>query len=304
VKFSEVSTGFYGNPQPDAVVHVDAEARNLGKVLRTDVCVHADAGLFLRKLLACADRMRRAKDPAVQARIRKYKTEQDKELEAATPGKCGHNPLALIAAFRRCLPADAAIFTDVTASEHLAAEYLRPCGPRSFFNPVDNQAMGWSLPAAIGAQRADPSRTIVTLTGDGCFLMALQELSTAAREGLAVKCFVLDDRAYHYMQMLQDAAYKRTTATHLAKLNYPALAQGFGVGYLDVPPGADLCAAVHGALQFAGPVLIRVATDYGDQNIRWIDAVRKRYVQNLSPAQKVRFLARIASRSIRPGKDD
>ena len=304
VKFSEVSTGFYGNPQPDAVVHVDAEAGNLGKVLRTDVCVHADAGLFLRRLLSCADQLRRPKDVGLQTRIRRYKAEQDKELEAIAPGKCGHSPLALIAAFKRCLPADAAVFTDVTASEHWAAEYLRPCGPRRFFNPVDNQAMGWSLPAAIGAQRADPSRTIVTLTGDGCFLMAMQELSTAARDGLPVKCFVLDDRAYHYMQALQEAAYKRTTATLLPKLNYAALAQGFGVGYVDIPPDTNVAAGVSLALQHPGPILIRVATDYGDTPIRWIDAVRKRYAQGLSPAQKARFLARLASRSIRPGKDD
>src|SRR5262249_49744630 len=50
-KFSEVSTGFYSNPQPLHVVHVDANPGNIGKVLKTDVCVQADAGAFLAKLL-------------------------------------------------------------------------------------------------------------------------------------------------------------------------------------------------------------------------------------------------------------
>ncbi len=60
VKFSEVSTGYYGNPQPKHVIHVDANPDNLGRVLRTDVCVHADAGVFLGRLLACGDQLRRA----------------------------------------------------------------------------------------------------------------------------------------------------------------------------------------------------------------------------------------------------
>src|SRR5439155_25913335 len=48
VKFSEVSTGFYSLPQHRHVIHVDANANNLGRILRTNICVHADAGVFLQ----------------------------------------------------------------------------------------------------------------------------------------------------------------------------------------------------------------------------------------------------------------
>ena len=164
--------------------------------------------------------------------------------------------------------------------------------------------MGWSLPAALGAQRACPARLVVTLMGDGCFLMSMQELATAAREGLAVKVFLLDDHAYHYMQMLQDAAYRRTTATKLARLDYRALATGFGVGYHEITAADNVDAAVQVALAMAGPVLVRVATDYGKRKIRWIDAVRKRYAKDLSAAQKARFAARIAGRTFTSGVSD
>jgi acetolactate synthase I/II/III large subunit len=176
--------------------------------------------------------------------------------------------------------------------------------PRTYFNPVDNQSMGWSTPAAIGAQRAWPGRTVATITGDGCFLMASQELTTAAREGLPVKVFVLDDRAYHYMQMLQNAAYKRTTATILAHLDYRALAQGYGVGYAEISQADNVEAAVRGALCQPGPVLVRVQTDYGNRKIRWIEAVRDRFTQELSATQKARFLARIAARTVKPREND
>jgi acetolactate synthase-1/2/3 large subunit len=304
VKFSEVSTGFYGNPRPRTVIHVDANPHNLGRVMPADVCVTADAGLFLGRLLACADRLRRPADVGLQAHIRQLKLDQARQLCGIPAGSCGVDPLALVGALRRQMPEDGVLVTDVTVSEHLAAEYYRVGRPRTFFNPVDNQSMGWSVPAAIGVQRACPGRVVATLTGDGCFLMAMQEMSTAAREGLPVKWFVLDDRAYHYMQVLQLPAYRRTTATHLAALDYRALAQGFGVAYQEVGPGDNLDGSVANALRFAGPVLVRVPTDYGDRKIRWVESVRHRFTDELSAAQKARFLARIGARSVRPQVND
>ena len=59
-----------------------------------------------------------------------------------------------------------------------------------------------------------------------------------------------------------------------------------------------LDAVVRGALAHAGPVLVRIATDYGDRKIRWIEAVQDRFTKELTPAQKARFLARIAAREV------
>lgn len=297
VKFSEVSTGYYGNPRIRRVIHVDANASNLGKVIHTDVCVHADAGVFLAKLNTCVT-LRRPADPRLAQRIKGWKAEAEKDVAHIPATKCGIDPLHLIRAIRKHLPDDGLLFTDVTVSEHLAAEHFAVNRPRAFFNPIDNQSMGWSLPAAIGAQQAYPKRTVATLTGDGCFLMAATELATAARERLPVKFFILDDRAYHYMQMLQYPAYRRTTATHLAKLDYRSLAAGFGVGYIEALKPDQLDGVVQSAMLHAGPVLVRIATDYGTREIRWIEAVRKRYTKELTAAQKARFLARIAVREV------
>lgn len=303
-KFSEVSTGFYSNPQPRRVIQVDVSPNNIGRVLRTDVGIHADAGIFLGRLLACTDKIRRAPNPALLARIRELKIEALKELERIPQPKCGVDPLAVIASLRRCLPPDALVFTDVTVSEHLAAEFFRVNKPRTYFNPANNQAMGWSIPAAIGAQRVFSDRLVATLTGDGCALMSGLEISTAARENLPVKFFILDDQAYQYMQRLQLPAYLRTTATILARINYKALAQSMGVGYIEVLNHAELDTNFQAAVCHPGPVLIRIATDYGNRPIRWIEAVRDRFTQELSAAQKVRFLARIGSRAFRPKEND
>jgi acetolactate synthase-1/2/3 large subunit len=100
------------------------------------------------------------------------------------------------------------------------------------------------------------------------------------------------------MQMLQKPAYLRTTATHLAAIDYRALAQAFGVGYAEVLAHDELDAKVRAAVCHPGPVLVRVATDYGKRKVRWVEAVRKRYTGELSAAQKARFLARIGGRAL------
>jgi acetolactate synthase-1/2/3 large subunit len=306
VKFSEVSTGYYGNPRPKHVIHVDANEANLGRSMPADICVHSDAALFLSKLVECGDAIRRPKDDKLVSRIKQAKAEQQLELKAVPAAKCGVDPLATIAALRRHLCDDALLFTDVSLSEHLAAEYYRVLHPRTYFNPVDNQSMGWSIPAALGAARAVPGRTIATLTGDGCFLMSAMELVTAARDGLPVKVVVLDDRSYHYMQVLQQAAYRRTTATKLGCIDYRAFAQAVGVAFQDIQSHEHLDGGLRAAFCHEGPVLVRVQTDYGDRKIRWIEAVRDRYTADLSAAQKARFAARIGARTLnlRPEKND
>lgn len=304
VKFSETSTGHYVNPQPDRVIHVDANPCNLGRILRTDVCLHGDAGVFLGRLLACGEKVCKPANPVMTARIRELKADARRETCDIPQPKCGVDPLALIAALRRVLPEDALLFTDVTASEHLAAEFYQVCKPRTYFNPVDNQAMGWSIPAAIGAQRVHHGKVVATLTGDGCALMSGLEIGTSAREHLPVKFVILDDQAYHYMQMLQKPAYLRTTATILARMDYQAFAQAMGVAYVEITKHAELEPKLRGAMCHDGPVLIRVATDYDNRKIRWIEAVRSRYSKELTAGQKARFLARIGSRALKPKDND
>jgi acetolactate synthase-1/2/3 large subunit len=129
------------------------------------------------------------------------------------------------------------------------------------------------------------------------------ELSTAARESLPVKFFILDDQAYHYMQMLQKPAYLRTTATILARMDYRALAQALGLAYAEIVNHTELEAKLRGAVCHNGPVLVRVVTDYGKRKVRWVDAVRSRYTKELTMTQKARFLARIGSRAIHNDKN-
>lgn len=303
VKFSEVSTGFYSQPQPRTLIHVDANRENLGRVMRASVCVHADAGVFLTQALADADCIRRPVLETQLGQIRGWKRDEER-INSETYARCGVDPMRFLQRLRCLTARDALAFVDVTVSQYWATEVFTAFGPRTFFNPTDNQAMGWSIPAALGAQRVQGNRQVVTVTGDGCFLMSSMEISTAGREHLPVKFFILDDQAYHYMQELQEPAYLRTTATMLARLDYRALAQGYGVAYQEILATEQLDDGIRSVLCHDGPVLVRVAVDYRRRPIRWLNAARGRFVSELTLDQKVRFLARVGTRAIHLHRDN
>jgi acetolactate synthase-1/2/3 large subunit len=164
--------------------------------------------------------------------------------------------------------------------------------------------MGWAVPASIGAQRLDPTRQVVSVVGDGCFLMTGLEASTAARSLLPVKFFILDDGAYHYMQMLQEPTFRRTTATEIARLDFAALAAGLGLAYNCIPHNGDIQAGIARALATPGPVLTRVVIGYEGREIRWLNTLKSSYIDHLSTGQKVRMASRVAVRSLNPRPDN
>jgi acetolactate synthase-1/2/3 large subunit len=208
--------------------------------------------------------------------------------------------MTLLHQLRCALPPHAWFFIDVTASVHWASQTIEVNAPRHYFSPTNNQSMGWAIPAAIGAQRLAPNHPVACVTGDGCFLMAAMELTTAARMNLPVKVFVLDDGAYHYMQMLQEPSFGRTTATQLAHLDYAAFARACGLAYLCIPSSDHIPRGVHSALHTPGPVLVQVKISYDGRPIRWLQALRSSYLDRLSTSEKTRLAARAITRAPNP----
>jgi acetolactate synthase-1/2/3 large subunit len=297
VKYSEVSTANYAIPCHDPVIHVDANPQNLGRNVCTTVKVHADAGLFLDRLLADAAQLQRPEVPGLAHRIR-HNRSVDLCENSTVRIHCGVDPMNFYVKLREAMGRDDLLFVDVTASSTWAAEAFSVEGSRRYFTPADNQAMGWAIPASLGAQRLRPDARVVSVVGDGCFLMSAMELSTAARAGLPVKFFVINDGAYQYMRMLQQAAFRRTTATELARLDYAALAKGFGIGYNVIQSNEALADGIRQSLAMPGPVLTDVTVSYEGRESRWFKAVRESYVDKLTMEQKVRMGTRIGMRTL------
>ena len=297
VKYSEVSTANYAIPRHDCVIHVDANPQNLGRNVPANVKLCADAGLFFNRLLADSAALQRPACPPLWKKI-KAGRDLDHRENVQPKIECGVDPMFFLTQLRCALGPDELIFVDVTASTHWASEAMEVPGPRRYFTPANNQSMGWAIPAAIGAQQVRSDRQVVCVTGDGCFLMSAIEMSTAARACLPVKFFVFDDGAYHYMQMLQEPVFRRTTATEIAQINYFALAHGLGLGYNEIPNNADVPGGLLRTLSMPGPVLTRVLISYEGREIRWLNALKSTYLKRLTTEQKVRMASRVGVRSL------
>ena len=89
--------------------------------------------------------------------------------------------------------------------------------------------MGFALPAAIGAALLDRARPVVALTGDGGLLMCLGELLTAARERLPVITIVFSDASLSLIEIKQQARRLNAAGVALGDIDWPAIAEGFGV---------------------------------------------------------------------------
>jgi len=138
-------------------------------------------------------------------------------------------------------------------------------GQRSFTN-VNYGAMGWDLPAAVGAAVAAPDRRVVLLTGDGSFQFNVQELLTIGHNRLNVKVFVLNNRGYESIRATHTNFFGRITAadpkTGVANPDYGPLAAANGFGYARAATNADIDRIARQALASPGPFLCELNISY------------------------------------------
>jgi acetolactate synthase-1/2/3 large subunit len=123
-------------------------------------------------------------------------------------------------------------------------------------------AMGYGVPAAIAAKIVRPERTVVCFGGDGCFLMASQELATAVQYNAAVIFIVVNNGMYGTIRMHQEKNYPgRVSGTDLQNPHFAALARSFGAVGEIVEETAQFGPAMERCIASGKPALIEVRID-------------------------------------------
>jgi acetolactate synthase-1/2/3 large subunit len=125
-----------------------------------------------------------------------------------------------------------------------------------------NGAMGYGVPAGLAAAALHPDRTVVTVAGDGCFLMSGNELATAVQFGLNVIVIVVNNGMLGTIRMHQERAFPgHVIATELRNPDFAAYAASFGALGLLVKRTEEFPAALARARAHHGPALIELRTD-------------------------------------------
>jgi len=252
MRFDDRITGDVSKFAPNArtIVHADIDASEFGKSVRCDVALHGD----LLETLEGLNTLLRS-EPA-PARLQRTPASDPLPRDAAEDRYLSATDT--LDAFFEAIPDNAIVTTDVGQHQMWAAQRARPYDARSFLSSGGLGAMGFGLPAAIGAQIANPERPVYCVVGDGGFQMSFAELATIRRYALAVKILLIDNAHLGLVRQWQQMFFDdRRSETHLPENpDFVALATAYGIASERVSAGAGLGSAMRRFTGAAGPMLL------------------------------------------------
>lgn len=299
-RFSEIPTGSYSMPVPEQLLHIDINPQVFNANFPCSLCLAGDAALIIPALLgevrALLGQPRSSSLPAQIARDKAAYLQQWLQHDSGSRV----NPAVFCQALRAQLADDALVVADDGNHTFLLAELLPIHGPRGFISPSDFNAMGYCVPAVIGAKLANPQRQVVGVVGDGALRMTGLELVTASSLQLGVPLFVFNDGELSQIAQAQEIPYNRKTCTVLKPLNLAALAEATGAAFLSIESNAECAAGIAQAMQLAEagqPVLVDVRIDYSKRT-RFTEGVVKATLKRFTPRDKVRVIGRALWRRV------
>jgi acetolactate synthase-1/2/3 large subunit len=169
-------------------------------------------------------------------------------------------PQQVLAELRAALPEDALVTCDVGYNKAVTGQCLPMYRPKTFFLSNGLSSMGYGLAAALGLKLLHRDRRVACVVGDGGFAMVMAELETAVRQKLGVTVVVLADDALSQIKAGQERKGYPVTGTTFGRLDYVALARGFGITGYDVRT-VEECRAALRAASTEAPTLIAAHVD-------------------------------------------
>jgi 5-guanidino-2-oxopentanoate decarboxylase len=245
-------TDFYTGtrlPMSARLIRIDIDPAKLADQYGAEITVWGEAGACLEAIVArlkMRSGWRSAAGPAARHRA---------NIEASF-GKRGRARLRALRAIREAVPAEGVVFSDQTQIAYLGNFAYATDTPGSWFHPCGYGALGFALPAAIGAKIAQPERAVLALAGDFGLQFTLQELMTAVELELTLPVIVWNNEALGQIRDDMRRAGIPPVGVVARNPDFLALARAFGAEGLRATDPAALTAAIRLALARKGPTLI------------------------------------------------
>lgn len=256
------------------IVHIDIDPSELNKVKTAHLPIVSDVGRALQGLLQLLDEQPLGNIGHADwlRQIEQWRESEPlryEERDDAILPQYAIDRLWQMIRERKQLE-ETIITTGVGQHQMWAAQFYRFNSPRTWLTSGGLGAMGFGLPAAIGAQLAHPSRLVIDIDGDGSFLMNIQELACAYCEKLPVKVLLLNNQHLGMVVQWEDRFFQGNRAhTYLGagpdEGPYPdfvTMVKGFRCGARRVNEKADLDGALEELLDSKGPYVLEVMVPY------------------------------------------
>ena len=244
-------------PETTRIVHVDIDARVPGANYPTEAAVEGDARLALEALGEALDGAAPGRiDPAFVASQKAKKFQAFDALAKADAKPI--RPERLVSELQAALPPDAVVVADPgTPCPYLSAYLVLDRAGRRFISNRAHGALGYAMPAAVGAQFARPGAKCVAVMGDGSFAFAAGELETVVRLGLPITFVVVSNSSFGWIKAGQKTGYGgRYHAVDFSRSDHARIAEAYGVRSWSVAEPGDLAPALRAALSHDGPSLV------------------------------------------------
>ncbi|MDD6691332.1 MAG: biosynthetic-type acetolactate synthase large subunit [Lachnospiraceae bacterium] len=241
------------------ILQIDIDDAEINKNVRVTKSIVGD----LKEILTLLNKkVTMVSHPAWMAEIQ--------DLRKAYPLSYDHTRLTcpmVIEALDKATEGKAILTTDVGQHQMWTAQYYTFSEPRTLLSSGGLGTMGYGLGAAIGAKIARPDKTVVNITGDGCFRMNLVELATASRYNLHVIDIIVDNRVLGMVRQWQTLFYgKRYSQTILEdRVDYCKVAEGMGCMAIRISKPEEVEPALKKALEADGPVVIDCMIEEDDK---------------------------------------
>lgn len=259
------TTARWEAPKPGArIVHIDSDPMVIGANYPTEVGVVADLRLALAEMNRLLDQRPDTRadfgGAALAAEIRQGKFDRFRAL--AESNEAPIRPERVIATLQRVLPEDAVILSDPgTSCPYFSAYYRLPQAGRHFITNRAHGALGYALPAALGAWYGRPDAKVVALMGDGSFGFSCGELETICRARADITYIVFSNASFGWIKASQKADKgARYYNVDFSRSDQAAVAAAFGVKSWRVEDPARLESVLCEALAHDGPTLVDIVT--------------------------------------------
>ncbi|MDO6763387.1 acetolactate synthase 2 catalytic subunit [Agarivorans sp. 1_MG-2023] len=259
-RFDDRVTGKLDEFAPDAkVIHLDADASEFGKRREPDVALDSDLKLTLPELHGKCD------IAPWQATVSQRK--HDFAWRYDHPGAHIFAP-AMLNELSKMIDKDTVVACDVGQHQMWVAQHMQFDGPENHLSSAGLGTMGFGLPAAIGAQFARPNDTVINVSGDGSFMMNVQELTTIKRAKLPVKMLLIDNNRLGMVRQWQDLFFNGRFSETILDDNpdFVKMASAFDIPGETISNKIDVHAALQRMLNSDGPYLLHVLID-AEENV-------------------------------------
>lgn len=224
-RFDDRVTGKLDTFAPNAkVIHCDIDVAEINKLRRADVALQGD-------LIQALNALKQPLEIELwRAHVRDLKTKLDFTY-VDNAGDRPIDPWALLNTLSNRKPKNAVICTDVGQHQMWSAQHMRHFAPENYITSAGFGTMGFGLPAAVGAKKARPQDDVILVSGDGSFMMNVQELGSIKRGNLPVKILLLDNQRLGMVRQWQDLFWNKRRSETILEDNpdFVMLANAFGI---------------------------------------------------------------------------